>query len=202
MRASLDLHLRLGIIKEVAGAKAKKFLLRGGAYIRGIARRMVKHRSNPNISSKPGTPPNDHFGLRQSIIWASDAHEAVIGPRYIKGGQANAARIQEFGGEVQVKDIDPDKWAGFKVGQIGLVTADRAKSPNVVRKESGSDPKTGKDVVWIRIKSKKQAEHATRVYRRFMAANAKTVTAKYPARPYMLPALEKSLPHLPDLWKE
>lgn len=203
MKARIDYNFRTAIVEEVVGESARRFFVRAGAYVRGVVRKMIKHRRNPEIHSEPGTPPIDHFGIRESILWASDKTGAVIGPKLIRGNSLNnVARLHEFGGERVAKDIDPQKWDGFKVGQIGPVTEHTMhREAGAVRREGKRDPATGRTIAWIRIKNKKQAEYATSVYRRFMAKHAAERLVRYPARPYMLPALEKSLPHLPGLWK-
>jgi hypothetical protein len=179
-----------------------KVLRRCGAYVRKIARDFVKHRSDPNKHSEKLHSPYDHFGLKRSIIFDTDENAAYIGPRYIKRGLANVARLHEFGGQAIVKDIDPDLWHGVKIGSVAPVTLpNAAKKDKAIRHEARVDPKTGRKIVWIKIRTKRQAEHSTRLYHRFMAKNAGSILVRYAPRPYMVPALMKSLPHLSPMWK-
>jgi len=189
-------------LMKMAERANRRILARCGAYVRKIARDFVRHRKNPNVHSAPGHSPYDHYGLRQSIIWASDENAAYIGPRLIRGGMNNVARLHEFGGTVARRVIDPQLWQSVKPGDIAPVTENHmAQSDVPARSEGKRDPRTGRKVFWIRIRTKSQAEHAHRLYRRFALKNAKTEMVDYPPRPYMFPALEKSLPHLPRFWK-
>lgn len=192
-------HKRLN--KEVTNAQ-NRFLRRGAAYIRKIARDFVKHRKNPNVHSEPYHSPYDHFGLRDSILFAVNGTYAVIGPRLIRGGLNNVARLHEFGGTAMIRDIDPELWNGVNIGDTAPVTSSHLKAKDIiVRRESKNDPKTGRPVAWIKIRSKSQARHSTRLYRRMGSIMAQKKAVRYLPRPYMKPALEKSIPYLSQLWK-
>lgn len=201
--AKLELHFNK--VAKAEGKARKRILKRCGAYVRKIARDFVKHRSNPDQYAPPLHSPFDHFGLKNSIIFDTDDKFAYIGPRYIKRGLANVARLHEFGGEAVVKDIDPELWNGVRIGQVAPVTEDhlrkRRHKDAIIRNDMQTDPKSGRKVVWIRIANKRQAKHATRLYHRLMAGSTATKLVKYPPRPYMAPALVKALPTLSSVWK-
>ena len=177
---------------------AKNLVLRScGAYVRKIARDFVKHKANPNKASEPGDSPYDHFGLKRSIQFAlHDKNTVVIGPRLIRDGLANVARRHEFGGTAQVKKIDFNLLSGVKVGDEAPVTASRLTNKDSVIKAGATDGKTGQRTYWIKIRTKRQAESSTRLYRRMAKDVTETETITYPPRPYMRPALNKSLPYL------
>lgn len=179
-----------------------RFLRRGGAYIRKIARDFVKHRKDPNIHSQPFHSPYDHFGLKKSIIFALDGTSAVIGPRYIRGGLSNVARIHEFGGKALVRDVDPVLMDGVKRGYTAPVTSSYLKKKDVVVRRNGQgDPKTGRPIYWIKIRTESQAKHSTRLYKRMVRKDQRRVLKEYLPRPYMSPALDKAIPYLPLLWR-
>lgn len=189
------------LAKAVTSAN-KRCLRACGAYVRKIARDFVKHRSDPNKASLPLHSPYDHFGLKKSIIFGADEHAAYIGPRLIRDGLANVARLHEFGGVARVRDVDPELWDGVEVGDVAPVTVtNKRKSDHVVRNDFRNDPKTDKKVVWIKIANKAQAKHSSRLYRRMAKAQDAWKQVTYPPRPYMAPALSKALPHLPAVWK-
>lgn len=189
------------LAKAVTSAN-KRCLRACGAYVRKIARDFVKHRSDPNKASEPLHSPYDHFGLKKSIIFGADEHAAYIGPKLIRDGLSNVARLHEFGGVARVRDIDPHLWNGVEVGdEAPVVETRKRKSDPVLRHDTRSDPKTGKKVVWIKIANKSQAEHSTRLYRRMAKAENAWKQVSYSPRPYMAPALSKALPHLPAVWK-
>lgn len=205
MKFVAKLQLHFNKIAKAEGKARKRILKRCGAYVRKIARDFVKHRSNPDQAAPPLHSPYDHFGLKSSIIFDTDENFAYIGPRYIKRGLANVARLHEFGGEAVVKDIDQDLWNGVRIGQVAPVTEThlrkRGHKDTIVHNDMRTDPKSGRKVVWIRIANKRQAKHATRLYHRLMAGSTATKLVKYPPRPYMAPALMKALPTLSSVWK-
>ncbi len=194
-------HARM--LERLADNANRRILSRCGAYVRKIARDFVKHRKNPDVHSEPGHSPYDHFGLKNSIIWAADSNAAYIGPRLIKGSSLNnVARLHEFGGVVKRRVLDPHLFKGVKIGDVAPVTENNLSKDDVPAKtEQKRDPKTGRKIVWIKVRTSTQAKHASRVYRRFVKKNAEFEDVRYPARPYMAPALEKALPRLPGLWK-
>lgn len=201
--AKLQLHFNK---VEKAEKKCQPAILkRYGAYVRKIARDFIKHRSNPDKHSEALDSPFDHFGLKKSIIFATDTNFAYIGPRYIKRGLANVARLHEFGGESVVKDIDPELWNGVKPHMVAPITVKNLRKDQknaIVRHDKMRDPKTGRKVVWVHIaNSKRQMEHSTRLYRRLMSKSTAKKLVKYPPRPYMMPALMKALPYLSVMWK-
>lgn len=194
------------VTKRVQGAMdagKRKVLRRMGAYVRKIARDFVKHKRNPNQSAAPLHSPYDHFGLKRSIEFGVDNDYAYIGPKYIKRGLANVARVHEFGGNVVANDVNPELIDGVEPGQVAPVTSKyfNKKKDTLVRKEAHIDPKTKRNVFWIRIRTATQAKHSTRLYRRLNKAYPVKKLKHYPPRPYMRPALYKALPHLTPMWK-
>ena len=189
-------------IQKAVDKANQAVLRRCGAYVRKIARDFIRHKSNPERHSEPLHSPYDHFGLKQSVIFVVDGDAVYIGPRHIRGGLANVARLHEFGGEAVVKDIDMELWDGVKQGMVGPVTVrNLRRSDRVVRHDSRTDPKTGRKVVWVHIANRRQAEHSTRLYHRLMRNSTATRLVRYPPRPYMAPALMKALPNLSSMWK-
>lgn len=190
------------VVRQAVDKASMTYLRRAGAYVRKIARDFVKHRKNPDVHSLPYHSPYDHFGLKQSIIFGVEDKTALIGPRYIKGGLANVARLHEFGGKQLIDDFDHKLWNEVRIGDEAPVTSAYIhKKDTIIRRNERSDPKTGRPVMWIKIRTKSQAEHSRRVYRRIAPLTQRKVLARYAPRPYMNPALEKSRQYLPQLWK-
>jgi len=87
---------------------SKKSLDRAAAYIRGVARRLVKRRKHK--SSPPGQPPYAHNPVfKASILYETDYENftAYVGPRFLKEKRANAfgkpvPNILEFGGTAAI----------------------------------------------------------------------------------------------------
>lgn len=196
-------------VQRAVNKTAPKTLLQSGKYIWGIARSLIKHRSNPDVSSTPGTPVHSHksgmsTGFKKTIVYAlaPDKKSVVIGPKKVSGGITELARAHEFGGMRTVNDVDPELSNGVKIGAVAPVTWKHlSKTDIAVRQDSRHDPATGRKVSWIRIRTKSQAAHATRLYRRLMRNYPQKKSVFYPARPYMRPALELGRPRLSLFWK-
>jgi len=93
-------------VKKCADRGTIKALSRSGAYLRGIARRLVKH--SATVKSKPGEPPRDHVRVyRSSILFGfdSDKKSVVVGPARLFSYRTNRQgmpipQILEEGGNV------------------------------------------------------------------------------------------------------
>jgi hypothetical protein len=196
-------------VQRAVNKTAPKTLLQSGRYIWGIARSLIKQRSNPDVSSTPGTPVHSHrnaagAGFRKTIVYAlaPDKKSVVIGPKLVSGGLTDLARGHEFGGGRWVNKVDPELSRGVKIGDVAPVTWKHMSRGDItVKKDSRPDPRTGRSVQWIRIRTKSQAAHATRLYRRMMKKYREKQFVYYPARPYMRPALELGRSRLSGLWK-
>jgi hypothetical protein len=188
---------------------APKTLKQAGRYTWSIARSLIKQRRNPDDSSAPGTAPHSHqggmnAGFKKTIVYAlaPDKKSVVIGPKLVRKGLSNIARLHEFGGSRQVQDIDPKLMDGVEIGETGPVTwTHLSRYDSIVHQDPQRDPRTGRKVVWIRIRTKSQAAHSSRLYRRLKKHDKKMVYAQYPQRPYMSPALRLSRPKLSEFWK-
>lgn len=186
-----------------------KSLLEAGRYVWRIARASIKQRKNPDKASAPGQAPHSHrsgtnSGFKKTIVYAptNDKQAILIGPQLVKGGLNNIARIHEFGGSKLVKETSPGLEDGVNIGDTAPVTVQHlTKRDSVIHKESHVDPRTGRKIVWIKIRTKTQAQHSQRLYFRLRRKYGKKIQAFYPARPYMAPALELSKPKLSRFWR-
>lgn len=167
-------------VEKAIKRSAPKTLKSAGAYVRAIARNSIKKRSNPNISSAPGTPPHHHSSFKNTILYAvNTAEQAVyIGPSLIRGGMENVGRIHEFGGVRHIK-------AQRKEYRIG-----------------GSGPIKGtnrKDAVYVKLRTALQVARAEQIAEKIYPWT-KGGVQRFPARPFMRPALMAGLPRLPKFW--
>ena len=196
-------------VQRAVAKNTPKTLTQAGRYIWGIARSLIKNRSNPDVSSMPGTPVHSHksssfAGFKKTIVYAlaPDKKSVVIGPKQVSGGLTDLARTHEFGGSLWINEVDPELYKGAKIGKLAPVTWKHlAKSDVVSHKDSRTDPRTGRSISWVRVRTRTQAAHATRLYRRLVHRYPVKVHATYPARPYMRPALELGRPKLSSFWK-
>lgn len=198
-------------LQRIIAQENPKTLNKAGGYIRKIARSIVRQRKNPNVSSVPGTPPHSHRntqksnpGFKRTIVNAMENPQtAVIGPQLVRGGLSNVARVHEFGGSQRIRAVAPGLEDGVNIGDEAPVSERHIskRKDRVIRKDPHNDPKTGRNVFWIVIRTKTQAAHSGRLYRRMNKKYGKLVRANYPARPYMRPALELSRPKLSRFWR-
>lgn len=201
-------------VQKAVDKAAPNNLRSAGAYVRAIAIKSIstrrpKQEKHYEVPASPaGKPPFDHArkqNFRKSILFAvtRDNSTAVVGPKLLRGGMDNIARLHEFGGRKTRLRIDFHLWNdGPNVGEYGML---REKYLTHFDKQFGKaeihrDPLTGQRVFWVRIRKPWHREISRRLYRRFMKKYARTTTANYPARPYMAPALKRALPKLADFW--
>ena len=205
MRIQVELRMQERAVERSLAKARRKVLARSGAYVRKIARDHVRHRSNPDERSEPFHSPYDHFGLKRSIMFGSDGDSAYVGPIHIRRGLMNVARRHEFGGYdyVRTSPFDAYNVKKMSIGDVAPVTESHLTRKDSVRGRPGLvDRRTGRNVVFIRIRTKSQLAHSTRLVGRLKRQERKRVRAYYPQRPYMAPALRKSLPYLKGFWKD
>ncbi len=223
MKLNVKLNFDDRKVREAARKGCITSLRGAAAYIYKVARNSIRRRVNPDKHSVAGTPPYAHstgmIDFKKSIMFSVDEKNmtAVIGPVLIKGGLGNAARLQEKGGSLRMRTWDPKEY------QREIHKGDRAyvsfrqfkKTDEEVRTEMRanydyflarhrrglSDPKNGFPVKMITIPTKQMAGHATRLKRRMMRAYSPIKDVKYPARPYMGPALTKSQGKIAPMWR-
>lgn len=92
--------------KKAQQAKSRNFR-RIGAIVRGIMRRSIRHRKNPNLASPIGTPPYAHFlpGVKNTIEFVATDKNVMIGPQ-IRRDKPNIKPVPgalEYGGYTMVK---------------------------------------------------------------------------------------------------
>jgi hypothetical protein len=196
-------------LEKILARENPETLSQAGDFVRRVARSLVRQRKNPNIASAPGTAPHSHRGgdnpgFKRTIVHAMDGKNTVlIGPQLVRGGLSNVARVHEFGGTQKILGTAPGLENGVDIGDEAPVTIRNISSrkDRIIREDSHVDPKTGRKVVWIKIRTKSQMRHSNRLYRRMNKKYGKMVRANYPARPYMRPALDLSRPKLSKFWR-
>lgn len=150
--------------------KASRALVRAGSYVRKVARSSIKR--SPE-SSRPGEPPHTRRGvLKRSILYAAedDRKSVYVGPSFMDMGVIGG--LHERGG----RNISPKKPRVYKMGNMGPI-----------REESGAQ--TVGDLPHARLKTSDMVRKANELSEKYTKSNA---NAKYPSRPFIGPALEKS----------
>lgn len=156
-------------------------LKRNAFYLRRVARNSIRRRKEP---SKPGQAPRSVRGdLKRGIEAQMDGRgAAVVGPVKFDWG-TGAPNTLEFGGETVI-----DNSVRRKVGDGGEV--------RVVSGRAGKEVRPGVRVVFAKIRTQAQADRATEINRAIFGPRKVRVAD----RPFMAPALEKSIPKLAPMW--
>jgi hypothetical protein len=184
----------------VRAAQAGSFesLSKAGAYIRGIAARSI---GKSDEASEPGKPPHTREGqLKKSILFkvSTDGANVVIGPT--RTGVGLIGNSHEFGGTEGPKKPPAAREANWKL---------RIGGHGPIRIIGGYEV-----AGYAKLTTDRQVERATRLapivqrlsgaaYTQSLVAYWKSgaaVNRKYPPRPFMGPALERSKERLPQLW--
>jgi len=150
--------------------KASRSLARAGAYVRKVAKNSIKRAPGP---SRPGEPPHTHSGvLKRSILWAAedDRKSVYVGPSFMDMGVIGG--LHERGG----RNLSPKKPRVYKMGNLGPI-----------REDPGAQ--TVGDLPHARLKTSDMVRKANELSEKYTKSNA---NAKYPPRPFIGPALEKS----------
>lgn len=196
----LEKRGRIGVLKRV------------GAYVRKAIQNSLKFRRDPWVKSKPGTPPYWHtpqgahgMNLRSSILFEADQFSVAVGPMAYRWKDIGG--LHEFGGMGQVKAIEK-KFTDrvFKVGEIGPIAEGKFASrisQSRIRESKYVDPLTRAKVIMVPLTSQKMANHATKLKNRIisMQKGRFKVMGKFPARPFVGPAFNRSKPHLAEFWR-
>jgi hypothetical protein len=162
-----------------------KNLGRAGAYIRGVAAKSIK--VAPEYS-KPGHQPHSRKGqLKKAIRFSVEKQKqgVVIGPDVSTVGKIG--RTHEFGGtEPPKKRKKRTQAKGWKleVGGLGPLRI-QGNKPVVARLKNESQVQRAKQIVANLPVTQVSNENKSR---------------KYPARPFMGPALKIAQVRLPALW--
>jgi len=173
-------------VAKLAEKANRKNLGKAGAYVRGVAQRMIKVSPEP---SAPGTPPHTRKGrLKKAILYGVErsAQEVVAGPTRSAIGLIGHAH--EFGGTEPAKkprSRKPRKWK-LDIGGHGPLRTD------------------GKSVVGVgRLRTAAQIRRAWDIVVSLPEAKGGMAAPKprhYPPRPFMGKALEISRERLPAMW--
>lgn len=94
-------------VKQAAKRGKGNVMRRAGAIVRGIMRRLIRHRKNPRLASPVGTPPYAHFlpGVKNTITFEAHTDRVIIGPQ-IDASKKNISPVPgalEYGGYTLVK---------------------------------------------------------------------------------------------------
>lgn len=194
--------------REVDRAE-KKWLTKAGGYVYkvarssikrlGMARRAPKRFTKRGAESKawtrwqdeiaqrpaspPGTPPYTHTGgLKKAIRYSVATGSVVIGPTFSELGKVGGTH--EHGGTEPAKKTKTQRtnWR-MVVGGHGPIE------------------RRGDRIVVGRLKTAKQVQRSKRIAGDLPISITGKPRRKYPPRPFMRPALEKSRQHLPQMMR-
>jgi len=173
-------------VKHAVKASEIRSLGRAAAYIWGIARRSISKKKGP---SEPGKTPRSPTGrLKGSLAFNVDkaAGEAVIGPA--RAAIALIGHTHEFGGVEGPKRgrARGRFWKELRLGGAGPIRID------------------GKTIVFGRLETMAQVQRAKALAAELppqVTGARPGVSRRYPQRPFMRPALQRSRERLPSFWR-
>ncbi len=170
-----------GQLKKKVNQATFKSMNHAAGTIRMTAKRSIRKRKKP---SNPGSPPSSPTGMLRRVLRYEvnrDRGEAVIGPvNEIAGRLWN---LHEFGGVVTKRR--KLKRHRFRVGEFGPI---RAKQPGKFAR--------------IKLLTVAQANRATRLIEQENERRGASKPRRYPARPFMKPALITNQARLPKFWRD
>jgi hypothetical protein len=183
-------------VERLLAAANKTQLAAAGAYLTGIARRMIKTSPEP---SAPGHPPHTRKGqLRRAIVFGveRDGHGVVVGPT--RNGIGLIGHTHEFGGTEPPKKLRKSRksWRWYimqrQVGPLRIVGS---------KAESGRLTTEAQVARAMRLAA--QLPEGLDLYETQTPGLATGITGprKYPPRPYMGKTLEIGAARLPALWR-
>jgi hypothetical protein len=175
----------------------RKALSKAGAFVRTAARSSLRRRKGP---SSPGSPPSVHApsGERASlktILFAYDAQRdsVVVGPVKLNqvnfktdGGRISIPALHEFGGELGIREW---KFTALDERTYEMVR-DNPTAANFL------DVWSRRDLRWRMTSRKRPWSLMT------LGVQTRMRKAKYPARPFMRPALESVSDRFSDLFRD
>lgn len=165
---------------------------RAGAYIRGIARRSIAKRPKGKTSS-PGRQPFTHTGaLKNSIQFEVNKGLGTVAIGPTRTGIGKIGAIHEFGANVGAGKFRQE----YRLGEVGPI----ALNAGLVRRArflKGA-------VQWTELKTPAMVARSNSIAKFIPIGQgglAGPNAGKYPPRPFMRPALERSRDRLPAFWR-
>lgn len=189
-------------VMKLEAAARKRVLKRTGAYVRKVVQNLIRKRKKK--AAPPGHAPfyHGHRGpggltFKQAILFEADSYSVAIGPQ--DNRWKDFGGLHEFGGTRSRKLLNPQKMErSYCIGVVGPVSTGKYRRNG--RKSGLTDPLDGSPVVFIRLTSKRQVEHARQLNRRLLKKQKKTAT--YPARPFMGPGFQLAKPKFAEFWRD
>lgn len=169
-----------------------------GAYIRAIAQKSIK-KTTSQEPSPPGKPPKTRAkegGLRKAIAYAAEKESVVIGPT--QSGVGKIGHTHEFGGQEPPKTPPVARKYNWRlvIGGHGPI---RIKGSSVIvgRLTSAAQVERAKELAPAAMETS-EVQYLDSLMAHWTTGRSKV--RKYPARPFMGPALQRSKERLPRLW--
>lgn len=186
----------------------KKPLMRTGAYLRGLAKKSIGYRENKHIHSKPGEPPRTHVkpggkkGLKNSIWFAADDSDVVIGPT--RSGVGLVGKTHEFGGiEKRSTNRRTPKWKLY-IGGYGPIRLDWSGNATYAKLRTHAMVARA-ELVASEIIARRQLAENAKEQKKLLEALSRNrkprKVSKYPKRSFMGPALAIGKQKIPEFFR-
>lgn len=176
-------HFDARLVRQKVNEASFRSLGHASAAIRLTAKRSIRRRKKPSL---PGQPPHTPTGaLKRIIRYAVDRQRSTadIGP--INEYTRTIWHLHEFGGVTQ-KRLRLLPAHRFRVGEFGPIRRRDAKR-----------------FTRARLMTEAQARRATRLIEEENQSRRREsrLLRRYPARPFMRPALDGNRSKLPQFWE-
>ena len=191
------------VISSARNAR-KPVLARSGAYLRGIARRLIRYRKDTTLYSPAGQPPYTHtMALKDAILFAVGESSVLIGPS--RTGIGRIGHTHEFGGmepAVEAREITAN-WR-FVIGGHGPIDL-RDGVVLYARYRTEAQVRRGLDLIWTQPRPTapqslwSMPDNIPQGLSLWRVTTSKKAR-RYPPRPFMGPALLAAQEKLPSLW--
>lgn len=193
--ASVDFD---GVVKACEAASFES-LSKAGAYIRGMARRSIGFNTEP---SEPGNPPHTSqktSGLKNAIYFKVEGNvRVVVGPTQSRIGLIG--HTHEFGGTEGPKRPPAKYNANWKLqigghGPIRIIGGSKVAEHTKLTTEKQVERAKKRAYLVLVMAGVHNAEKLARYY-----GSGSSKQRRYPARPFMGPALDRAKDRLSQLW--
>jgi hypothetical protein len=172
-----------------------KALYKAGAFVRRRARSSMRRRKR---ASAPGTPPSAHATEGHSIktilyAYQGESDSTIVGPVQLNqvnytmaGNRTSIPRLHEFGGDLAIRE--------WKFEALDQRTFDIVQQyPSAF---NWSQEWNRRDLRWKMAARKRKWTLVN------FGVKTRIRNAKYPARPFMRPALEAEAPKFVELFRD
>lgn len=171
-------------------ASSTKPIRSAAAYLRTTAKRSIKVRKKASAPNSAPHTRNKARSLKKAIFFSMTTKGAVVGPLYSRIGRVG--QTHEFGGYERRRKANFD----LRIGGHGPIAEGPRDSG---RKRRGKKRRSG--LIVVELRSQRQVNRAKKKAKELELKSRRKPLKKYPARPFMGPALAITTNKMPGYWR-